>query len=55
MVEFFGLNAAPMGGESVAEYITYDAFVDLLANFVATSGDFNITDTEPAPQAAETS
>ena len=53
MVEFFGLTAAPMGGESVAEYITYDTFVDLLINFVATSGSFNIVDTEPAPAAED--
>lgn len=53
MVEFFGLNAAPMGGESVAEYITYDTFVDLLLNFVSTSADFNIIDTQPPPPAPE--
>ncbi len=51
MSEFFSLNAAPMGGETVAEYITYEAFVDLLYNFVRSTGKLAITDLRPAPAA----
>ena len=52
LLEFFSLNASPSGGDSVAQYITYDPFVNLLAKFVASTGELLVTDQEAEADAA---